>query len=123
MEKGFDSFFELHASMRNMSQEDLNNHGHEELEPGFHPYLTSIGESDSYLIVKEMTTREKHNRRGREPDSLRLRVVQTSDVTVERKRLWKKSEDVEIEEVNKEELWERVLGEPQGFFKASERGE
>lgn len=59
--------------------------------------------------------------RGQEPSNLRLHVIRLEDVSVPDLRTWKDHDRYEVEEVTKDELWNRLVGEETDFVYESDR--
>jgi len=110
-----DTEFSLRASMDHFDEDQLEDRKE---DAGYHP--TSNTFNEPFLVVKRMTTRDKHRGRGRRPDDLHLEVYSLDEVSVSQMRKWKESDSTEVEEVSREEMWSRIQDQSQNFIDRKE---
>ena len=114
------SFFDLRASMENASKRDLEEYDREDLDPGFHPRIHDTGYQKTFVIVKYIDEREKNRGRGHEPSNCRLEIFKLADLSAKRMRLFQEKDKYEVEELKKDELWNRLACEDTNFLFTSE---
>jgi len=88
-------------------------------DSGYYAQVHDTGRGKKFLIVKKLE-RTSHGRKANQPENLRLEVYRPSEVPLTVYRNWQESDEVEVQEVSKIELWGRILGENQKHFKTSE---
>lgn len=115
MKKDQETALGLRVTMDQLSDEDLAEYGRGDLKEGYHPRIHDTGREQKYLVIKELEYRSGR-RRDREPSNLRLHVVRLEDVSVPDLRTWKNHDRYEVEEVTKDELWNRLAGDDETDF-------